>query len=119
VLNVVVLEASEDVDDGVDFADVAEELVAEALALGRALDQPGNVDERQLGRDDLCRAADRRKLVEPRVGHRDLADVGLDRAERVIGRLRRLGLGERVEQRRLADVRQADDTTLKAHEFDP
>ena len=53
--------------------------------------------------------------VEPRVGHRDLADVGLDRAEGIIGRLRRLRFGQRVEKGRLADVRQADDTAFKAH----
>ncbi len=50
--------------------------------------------------------ATRGDLVEPRVGHRDPADVGLDRAERIIGRLRRRRLGQRVEQGRLADIRQ-------------
>ena len=39
VMDVVVLEAADDLDDGVDFADVGEELVAEALARARALDQ--------------------------------------------------------------------------------
>ena len=34
-----VLEAAQDVDDGIDFADVGEELVAQALALGSASDQ--------------------------------------------------------------------------------
>ena len=41
-------------DDGVDLADVGEELVAEAFALGRAAHQAGDVDERELGLDFLA-----------------------------------------------------------------
>ena len=63
---------------------------------------------------DLAMARD---LVEPRVGHRDPADIGLDRAERIIGRLRRRGFGQRIEKRRFADVRQADDAAAKAHDL--
>lgn len=37
-MDVVVGEASDDVDDGVDFSDVGEELVAEAFALACAAD---------------------------------------------------------------------------------
>ncbi len=40
VVDVVILEAADDLDDGVDFADVGEELVAQALAGARTLDQP-------------------------------------------------------------------------------
>ena len=58
-----------------------------------------------------------RDLVEPRVGHGDAADVGLDRAERIVRRLRRRGLGQGIEKRRFADVRQADDAAAEAHGF--
>ena len=105
------------VDDGVDLADVAEELVAQPFALRGAADQPGDIDERELGRDDLGRAGDRRQLVEPRVGYRDLPDIGLDGAEGIIGRLRRLRLGERIEEGRLADIGQADDAAFEAHRY--
>ena len=54
--------------------------------------------------------------VQPRVGHRDLADVGLDGAEGIVRRLRRGGARQRVEQGGLADVRQADDSAFQAHE---
>ena len=57
-----------------------------------------------------------RDPVEARVGDRDAADVGLDRAERIIRRLRRGGLGQRIEKRRFADVRQADDAAAEAHD---
>jgi len=115
MLDVVVLKTAQDMDDCIHLADVAEELVAEAFALRRALHQPSDIDERQLGWDDLGRAGDGRQPVEPRIGNRDLADVRLDRAEGIVGRLRRLRLGQRVEEGRLADVRQADDTAFKAH----
>ena len=46
--------------------------------------------------------------AEPRVGHADHADVGLDRGERVVRR-EDVVLGQGVEQRGLADVGQADD----------
>ena len=57
----------------------------------------------------------RASCVEPLVGHRDLADIGLDRAERIVRRLRGLRLGQCVEQGRLADVRQADDPAAETH----
>ena len=80
-----------------------------------AADQAGDVDELDLRLDLLRRAGDLADLVEPLVGHRDAADVRLDRAERIIRRLRRGGLGKRIEKRRFADVRQADDAAAEAH----
>ena len=59
---------------------------------------------------------DRRQLVEPRIGHRDLADIRLDGAERIVRRLRRRRLGQRVEQRRLADIGQSDDAAFESHD---
>ena len=117
--DIAVLEAAQDVDDRVDLANVAEELVAEPLALARAAHQTGDVDEGELRFDDLGGVRDRGEPLQPLVGHRDLADVGLDRAERIVRRLRRRGLGESVDQRRLAHVRQADDTATETHEDAP
>ena len=53
VHDVGVLEAAHDVRDRVHFADVREELVAEALALRGAGDEAGDVDELDGRRDDL------------------------------------------------------------------
>ena len=102
--------------DRVDLADGGEELVAEAFALGRAAHQAGDVDEGQPRRDDLRGFGDRRQLIEPRIRHRDFADIRLDGAERIVRRLRRRGLGQRVEQRRFADIGQADDAAFESHE---
>src|SRR3546814_5801008 len=70
MLDVVILEAAQDVDDRVGLTDVAEELVAQPLALARAAHQPGDVDEAELGFDNLGRAGDLGELVEPRIGDR-------------------------------------------------
>jgi hypothetical protein len=113
--DVLVVEAADDVDDRIGLADVGEELVAEALALRRAGDEPGDVDELDNRRDDPLRLDDRREGAEPRVGQLDDADVRLDRAERIVlGRDARLGEG--VEESGLADVGQAHDAAFEAHE---
>ena len=49
VMNVRVLETAHDLHDRIDFADVAEELIAESLALARAFDQAGDVHELDRG----------------------------------------------------------------------
>ena len=114
--DVAVLEAAHDMGDRVAFADVGEKLVAEPLALRGAAHEAGDVDEGQPRRDDLLRAGDPGEDFEPRIGHRDVADIGLDRAERIVRRLRRGGLRQRIEERRLADIGQADDAAFEAHE---
>ena len=110
-----IVEAAHHMRDGVDLADVAEELVAEPLAFRGALHQPRDIHEGEPRRHDLGRFGELRQHLEPRVGHRDLADVRLDGAERIVGGLRRRRLGERIEQRRLADIRQPDDAAFETH----
>ena len=56
--HVVVVERPQHEHDGVDLADVAEEVVAEALALARALDQAADVDDLHRGVDDVRRHFD-------------------------------------------------------------
>ena len=53
------------------------------------------------------------------IGHGDLADIGLDRAERIVRSLRGLRLGQCIEQGRLADIGQADDPAAETHNFVP
>ncbi len=82
VHDVGVLEAAHDVSDRVDFADVREELVAEPLALRRARDEAGDVDELDRRRNDFLRLHDVGERLQARIGHRHDADVRIDRAER-------------------------------------
>ena len=53
-------------------------------------------------------------FVEPGVRDADHADVRLDRGERVVGR-QHVVLGQGVEQGRLADIRQTDDSDRERH----
>ena len=110
--DVVVVEAADHVDDGVALADVGEEVVALAFALGGAGDEAGDVDDVDRGRDDDLRAGDDLQLLHAVVGHEDHADVGLDRAERVVGRFGLTRAREGVEEGRLAHVGESDDACL-------
>ena len=86
--DVLVAEEAHDLGDRVGLADVGEELVAEALALARALHEARDVDELDGRGHDPLRVDDLGEPVEPSVGHRHDADVGLDGGERVVGGVR-------------------------------
>ena len=62
-----------------------------------------------VARDDALGVDERRELGEALVGHRHDGLVGPDRAEGIVRGLRVLRLGEGVEERGFADVREADD----------
>ena len=113
--DVAALEAAQHMDDGIDLADVAEKLVAEPFAGRGAAHQAGNVDELELGLDDRLGAGNAGDLLQARIGHGDAADIRLDRAEGIIGRLRGRRLGQRIEQGGLADIRQPDNPATKTH----
>jgi hypothetical protein len=114
--DVVVLEATDHLHDRVHLSDVREELVAETLALARARDESGDVDETQRGGNDLLGRDQRLDAGKARIRNWNHADVRLDGAEGVV-----LGLDARrrqgVEQGALADIGQADDAAF--HELRP
>lgn len=85
-------------DDGVTLADVTQELVAQARALAGTLDQTCNVDKLNDGRRLFIGLPDLGQLVQPRIRHRHDAGVRLDGAERIVGCLRVLRAGQRVER---------------------
>src|SRR5690606_1381383 len=95
-------------------ADVGQELVAQALTLGGAGDQAGNVDELHGGGQHALGLDDLRQGIQARIRHRHDAAVGLDGAEREVLR-GDAGLGQGVEQGGLADVRQANDAAIESH----
>ena len=111
--DVVVFEAADDLDDGVGFADVGEELVAEAGAFGCAFDESGDVDEFDGGGDEFLGSGDFGEDGEARVRDHDDPDVGVDGAERIVRRLRFAGAGYRVEECRFSDVWQSYDSGLE------
>ena len=114
VHDVVVDEAAHHLRDGVRLADVREELVAEAFALRGAGHEARDVHELDRGRQHLLGLGDVGQRLQPQVRHRHHAHVGIDGAERIVGRRGVLRLRDRVEERGLADVRQADDAAFDA-----
>src|SRR3546814_12537476 len=80
--DVAILEAAQYMTDRIDLADMGEELVAEALTLRGTAHQAGDIDEGQLGRDDLARAGDLGQHVQSLFRHADQAGsrpAGADR----------------------------------------
>ena len=109
--HVVVVKASQHVDDGIGLTDVTQELVSQTLAPAGALDQARDVDDLDRGGHDACGVDEFGKFVESLVGHRDDADVRLDGAEREVCRLC-FGIRQAVEQGGFAHIGQPHDTTL-------
>ena len=111
VMDVGVLEAADDLHDGVDLADVRQELVARALRPGSRL-SPGRRCRRTRSRPGMttlvlamrCSSASRAS------GTVTMPTFGIDGAERIVGRLRLARAGDGVEQRGLAHVGQPDDS---------
>ncbi len=110
VVDVGVLETAHDLHDGVHLADVAEELVAQTLAAARAAHQSGDVHELDRRRDQLLRAGQLAQHPQPGIGHGDDADVRVNGAKGIVGRLRLAGAGDGVEEGGFTDVGQSDDS---------
>ena len=109
VHDVLIIKTAHHVDDGIGAADVFEELIAQTRALAGALDQTCNVDKLDHRGGLFLWLIHLSQIIQPRIRHGDHADVRVDGAERIVGDFRaRVRNG--VEQRGLADVRQADDT---------
>ena len=113
--DIVILETAQHMGDGVTFADIGQKLVAKALALAGAFDQPRDIDKGHAGRDDLFGTCNRGQFVQPRIRYGDITDIGFNRAEREIRGLCGGGFRQRVEQRRFADIRQTNNPHLETH----
>ena len=110
-----VLEVTDHLADGIALADVGQELVAQACALGSgALHQTGDIDELNGGREDASGVHDLCERVQAVVRNVDDADVRVDRGEGIVRGQATL-LGESGEQRGLAHVGQTDDSDGKCH----
>src|SRR5579883_2028199 len=113
--DVSILEAAQHMRYGIDLADVAKKLIAQSLAARRTADEAGDVDEFELCRNDLRGFRQPRAYLEPLIRHRDAADIRLYRTKGVICRFCRGCRGERVEERRLPHIGQADDAAIETH----
>ncbi|MPM93904.1 hypothetical protein SDC9_141046 [bioreactor metagenome] len=105
--DVFVLKAAHDVHHRVHLANVREEFVAQSLATARAAHETRDVDELNRRGRVLFGVIHCGQHVQPLVRHGNHADVRLNGAERVVRRLR-ARLRNRVKERALANVRQAN-----------
>ncbi len=85
--HIVIVKAAQHVEYGVSLADIGQKLVAQALALARALHQTGDVDNLHRSGNHRTGIAHLHEFVETVVGHRDHTHIGLNGAERKVGRL--------------------------------
>ena len=85
--DVPVVETTEDMQDGIGFPDIRQELVSEAFPLGGALHQAGDVHDFHRRRDGPLRLADLGQYLQPLVRYVGGPDIRLDGAERIIGAL--------------------------------
>ena len=85
---IIVVEATQHVDNGICLADIGQKLVAEAFAFASAFDQSGDVDDLHRGRNDASRIAHLDKACQAVVGDGDDSHIRLYGAEGEVGRLR-------------------------------
>ena len=96
--DVVILEATNDMNNGVHFTNIGQELVAESFTLTRSLDQAGDIDKLHPCGNGVGAFAQIRQLLQPPIRNGHGADIRFDGAEREIGCLG-LGIGhEGIEE---------------------
>lgn len=109
--DVAIFEGADDVDNGVAFADIRQEFVAEAFAGAGTLDESGDVGKFNGSGDNFVGVIHIRKHLQALIGHRHDTGVRLDGGERIIGR-QNLTAGQDVEQGGFADIWQTNDGYL-------
>src|SRR5699024_5722848 len=84
VNDVVIDESPDDLADGVGFADIGQELIAQALTFGGTAHDAGDVDEVNGRVEDLLRGEDLRQPRQPSIRQGHDAHVRFDRRERIV-----------------------------------
>ena len=108
VHDVLVVEAADNVYNGVYLADMGQKLIAETLTLAGAAHQTRDVYEFDNGRSGFLCVVQVGQRLKTLIRYRNHADVRVDGAERIVGALRAC-LRNCVEQSGLADIRESDD----------
>ena len=107
--DIFVLKAADDMDDGVNFTYIGQELVSQAFTLGSPLDQTRDIHEFDHGRGHLFGVIHLAEQPDALVRDRDHTHVGVNGAEGIVGRLCSC-FCQRVKQCALADIRQTYDS---------
>ena len=112
--NIVVVEATEDMDDGVGFADIAKELVAKSFTLGGSFYKTCNVNDLNCRRNDFGSVDHRGKDCQTFIGYGDDTHIGFYGAKREVSALG-FGVAQAIEEGRLSHVGQTHNAAFKTH----
>ena len=115
VSDVGVLETADDVHDRIHLADVGQEFIAHAHALGGPAGDAGDVHDAHLCRDDLLAFDVLIDDLQPIVGDGDKGHVGLDGGEFLLDSASAAGGDHRAEDCALAHQGQTDDSEFQGH----
>ena len=99
-----IVEAADDLEDGVDGANVGQERVSETSAGGCAAGQTSNVVDGQVSRHLRLGLVLLAQPVEALIGHDDTGLLGVDGGIGEVGRVTKVALGNGLEQRGFTDV---------------
>ena len=109
-MDVRILKTPHHLNQRIHLPDVAQELIPQPLARTRALHQPRNIHELNRGWHQLFTPAEFAQNSQPSIRHHDHPHIRVDRAKRVIRRLRLTGARHRVKKGRFTDVWKTYDT---------
>ena len=109
--NIIVVKATQHVDNSICLAYVTKELVAKSLTLRGTLNKSGNVDNLASSWNNTARMNYLGKLGKALIGHCDYAYIRLNCTEGEVGCLC-LCVGEAVEECGLSHVRESYDTAF-------
>jgi hypothetical protein len=102
------------VDNGVNRPDMSEKLVAKPFASARPLDETGDIEDFDGGRQNPLRPYELGQLMHARVRNLDDAEVRINGTEWIIGRFGP-GRCQRIENSRLPHIGKPDDTAVETH----
>ena len=109
--DIVIVETTDDMDDGIALTDIAKELITKALTFTGTLDEAGDIHDLTGSGDDTSGMNNLRKFRQSLIGDRNDAEGRLNRTEREVGCLC-LRTRQTVEKCRLTHIRQAYNTTF-------
>src|SRR5436190_1688146 len=101
-MNIRIFKAPDHLDDRVDFANMAEELIAQTFPSAGTLDQSRNVNKLNRGWNDFLRMGKLREDIKPRIRNDHDTQIRINRAERIIRCLRLSGPGYGIKEGGLA-----------------
>ena len=113
--HVIVFKATHHIDNSIGFANVRQELIAQAFAGAGTCHQSRDVDKLDDGRHDALGGDDLSELLQTVVRHFNHAHIGLYGAKGVV-LSRNARFGEGVEQGGFAYIGQTNNATFQTHE---